>query len=101
MPRTPDRRAGPLEEEEIRLEDRTADGDPVVEGAIRRVGGCVRILDSTGVYDPREARGSVLIPRSYDTEVSVPSSFTLLWHDITIEDGVDLIVEDGGEVLSP
>lgn len=36
---TPDRTPGPSEEEELQLEDRTADGNPTVNGAIRYVGG--------------------------------------------------------------
>lgn len=35
MPRTPDRTPGPAEEEELQLEDRSADGLPVIDGAIR------------------------------------------------------------------
>lgn len=34
---TPDRTSGPSEEEELILDDRTSDGNPSVEGAIRRV----------------------------------------------------------------
>lgn len=49
MPRTPDRRAGGLDEEEIFLEDRTADGDPTDIGAIRRIGDDVRLRTSTGI----------------------------------------------------
>ena len=39
---TPDRTAGPGDEEELQFEDRTADGDPAVEGAIRRLGNTLR-----------------------------------------------------------
>lgn len=35
---TPDRAPGPSLEEELQLEDRTADGNPTVDGAIRFVG---------------------------------------------------------------
>lgn len=38
MAGTPDRHPGPLVEEEIQLEDRTADGEPTEVGAIRRLG---------------------------------------------------------------
>lgn len=53
MPRTPDRRSGTLEEEEILLDDRTSDGDPIDERAIRYVNGAFRLKDSIGVFDPR------------------------------------------------
>jgi hypothetical protein len=36
---TPDRFPGPALEEELILEDRTADGDPTTDGAVRFVGG--------------------------------------------------------------
>lgn len=36
---TPDRQAGPREEEEVQFEDRTADGNPTVNGAVRYVSG--------------------------------------------------------------
>lgn len=50
---TPDRRPGPLVEEEVQLEDRTADGDPTIEGAFRYASGAFKFKDSTGVFDPR------------------------------------------------
>lgn len=37
MPRTPDRMPGPSVEEELQLEDRTSDGNPTINGAIRYV----------------------------------------------------------------
>jgi len=40
--KTPDRSPGPADEEELALEDRTADGDPTSEGAIRRLGSVLR-----------------------------------------------------------
>lgn len=46
---TPDSFPGPRQEEEVILEDRTADGDPTIEGAIRKIGDDVRIKVSTGV----------------------------------------------------
>lgn len=46
---TPDRTPGPSLEEELQLEDRTADGDPSVEGAIRYLNGDFRGVTSTGV----------------------------------------------------
>lgn len=49
MATTPDRAPGPSQEEELQLEDRTADGDPTIEGAIRRVGDDLRLRQSTGV----------------------------------------------------
>lgn len=55
MARTPDRRAGPLLEEEIQMDLQTS--DPSIEGAIRYVSGSFRFLDSTGLYDPRTGGG--------------------------------------------
>ena len=61
MPRTPDRRAGRLEEEEILFDDRTADGDPTDERAMRYVNGSWRMKDAAGVFDPR-GTGAALPP---------------------------------------
>lgn len=48
---------GPADEEEIRFEDRTADGDPTTEGAIRYTSGSFKGKDSTGVFDLRSGGG--------------------------------------------
>lgn len=53
MPQTPDRHPGALDEEEIQFEDRAADGDPTVTGAMRFVSGAFRLRDSIGVFNPR------------------------------------------------
>jgi hypothetical protein len=39
------------------FDDRTADGDPTQERAIRYVSGSFRMKDSTGVFDPRAGSG--------------------------------------------
>lgn len=57
MGQTPDRRPGPLQEEEVQFDDRTADGDPTTEGAIRYAGGSFRAKDSAGVFDLRAGSG--------------------------------------------
>lgn len=49
-PRTPDRTPGPSEEEELQLEDRTADGNPTVDGAIRYVSNDIVAKIPSGVY---------------------------------------------------
>ena len=59
MPQTPDRRPGPLIEEEVQMEDRTADGDPTFEGAIRYTGGSFKGKDSVGVFDFRSGGGGI------------------------------------------
>jgi len=46
---TPDRTPGPAVEEELQLEDRTVDGDPIVQGAMRRLGDSIRYRFSSGV----------------------------------------------------
>lgn len=51
MTRTPDRQVGPSLEEEIQFDDRTADGDPTVTGALRRVGDQLMFKKSTGAVD--------------------------------------------------
>ncbi len=55
MPRTPDRFPGPLEEEEIRLDDRTADGDPDYTGAFRRLGDSIRFKAAGAVHQVLKA----------------------------------------------
>lgn len=49
MPVTPNRFPGPLEAEEVQFEDRTADGDPIIDGAVRFVGDDFVGKTSTGV----------------------------------------------------
>lgn len=49
MPRTPDRKPGPALEEELQLEDRTADGNPTVDGAVRFVSGDIVAKLPSGV----------------------------------------------------
>ena len=56
MPRTPDRFPGPLEEEEIQLDDRTADGDPTVTGALRRIGDTLRFKAVAEIQQVLKAR---------------------------------------------
>jgi hypothetical protein len=59
MPRTPDRRAGPLDEEEILLETTTYTTDPTVVGAIRyhQTEGAFKAKDGTGVFNLRSGSG--------------------------------------------
>jgi len=47
--KTPDRFAGARQEEELQLDDRTADGDPSIEGAIRRVGNVLKYYVNSAV----------------------------------------------------
>lgn len=57
MPKTSQRFAGPLFEEEILLDDRTGLPSPTLPGTIRRQDGVVYIVDSLGAYDPRSGGG--------------------------------------------
>jgi hypothetical protein len=51
MPLTPDRHPGPLQDEEIQLDDRAADGNPTVLGAIRRIGDTLMFKRTSDVID--------------------------------------------------
>jgi len=53
VPVTPDRNAGTREEEELLLDDRTADGNPTDERAVRYVAGRFVFRDTDGVYSLR------------------------------------------------
>lgn len=55
MVRTPDRYPGAREEEEVQFQEQST--DPTVEGAVRYVSGSFRMLDGTGVFDPRAGSG--------------------------------------------
>jgi hypothetical protein len=46
---TPDRKFGPALEEEVQFDDRTSDGDPSIEGALRRVGNLLRYFVDSAV----------------------------------------------------
>jgi len=60
MGRTPDRFAGPREEEEIQFDDRgpggDSDGDPTVEGALRRVTNTLRFFAGAAVRQVLQIR---------------------------------------------
>lgn len=62
---TPDRFPGTSDEEELLLEDRTADGDPTQEGAIRYLNGDFRAKNATGVVSL--TTGSGLNPATHRT----------------------------------
>lgn len=53
MARTPDRRTGRLEEEEILFDDRSSDGDPTDTRALRYTDGAFRAKDAQGVFNLR------------------------------------------------
>jgi len=53
MARTPDRRDGPLHEEEVQFETQAA--DPTLDGAMRyTAAGAFRMKDNAGVFNPRD-----------------------------------------------
>lgn len=56
---TPDRFDGPSLEEEIQLEDRTADGNPTANGAIRFVSGDIVAKLPSGVYSLTAAAAGI------------------------------------------
>ncbi len=98
MSRTADRFPGTREEEEILFDDRTGDGDPTDERAMRYLGGDFRMKDSIGVFNPRDP-GIFFLDRVISTSITVPGDKTWLAHDAEIADGVEILVLDGGEVL--
>lgn len=61
MPRTPDRHPGEAYEEGTIYENRSAGNDPVELGGVRLVDGDFRMLDSIGVFNPRDSSGAVAI----------------------------------------
>jgi len=56
MGRTPDRTPGPSVEEETQYEDRTADGDPTITGALRRIGDYLRYKATSLVQQVLQVR---------------------------------------------
>lgn len=52
MGRTPDRFAGPRQDEEVQFEEQAT--DPTVEGAIRNVLGDLKAKDQIGVFNLRQ-----------------------------------------------
>lgn len=87
---TPDRFPGTSDEEELLLEDRTADGDPVLDGAIRYVNGDFRGKTATGVSSL--TTGSGLSPATHRT-------LDQLIHEIA-EDAYLEVVRTTGKVSS-
>jgi len=75
MPITRDRFPGTRIEEELRLTDRTSDGDPVDERASRYVSGSFRLRDSLGVFNPRNADDALrIVDADGDTSITVEAS---------------------------
>lgn len=70
---TPDRFPGSREEDELVL--RPATEDPATEGALRYVNGAWRLVDGSGVFDPRTG-GSGLTPAQHN-------ALDQLVHDVT------------------
>jgi len=58
VPVTPDRAEGRLVEEEILFDDRTADGDPADERALRYTDGAFKAKDAAGVFNLRQGAAS-------------------------------------------
>jgi hypothetical protein len=85
---TPDRHPGPLEEEELRLEQRT-DGDPDIVGAMRFVSGAFRFKDAVGVFDPRTG-GSGITEQQHEI-------LDTLTHELS-ESHYTEVVRSGGKV---
>lgn len=95
MSRTPDRSAGPREEEEVQFYDRTADGLPLVTGALRYTQQGFTGLDAHASFNFRDS----FIRKTMPYDLYVPADLTFLTHDLVIADGVDITVEDTGEML--
>jgi len=83
MPRTPDRTPGASVEEELQFEDRTADGNPTVEGAVRyvnsdlvaKVGGQVKSLTaSASSGDDPDSLFNEINETSFDEYIYVGNS---------------------------
>jgi hypothetical protein len=71
MAPTPDRRGGPLYEEEIIFDDRTPDADPEDERTMRYKDGRFRMVDVGGDFDPVP-----LVMVHFGNDTKVPSSGT-------------------------
>jgi ethanolamine utilization microcompartment shell protein EutL len=96
MGATRDRTPGPLEEEEIQLDDRTADRNPTVDGAIRFVNGDVVVKTPSGVKSMTAGAAG----GEANTQTNVGGGVELA----KAKSGVDLpirtLVEDGGLNIS-
>lgn len=86
-PYTPDRHPGPADEEELILEDRGVGATPSEAGGMIRAAGALT------------ARAQVTFQRVIGDNVNVPEDGVLIHHDPEIDDGVDVVVEDGGEIV--
>lgn len=86
MARTPDRSPGPAIEEELQLEDNSA--DPSVVGGITHNAGALKGKDSLGVFDLRS--GSGLSEAQHET-------LDTLVHNLA-EDGYLEVTRSGGQV---
>ena len=92
MPITPDHQAGPSLEEEIQFDDRTTDGDPVIIGAVRRLGDSVRMLTQAGPVALGGALGPGL-PRSIADDLAIGSGEARLVYCPEVLAGVTLSLD--------
>ena len=98
MPKTPDRRPGVEDQEGTIYESTVA---ATVAGEVRYDGTSFSLRDATGVFDPRTggAPADPFLPRVLSADLTVPGDKTALGHDVLVEDGVEILVLDGGELL--
>lgn len=91
MGATPDRQPGPSVEEEVQYEDRTADGDPSVVGALRRLGNLLRFRKASG--------GSGVETVVTSAEGASHESIDSLVHNLA-ENSYEEVTRSGGLVTS-
>lgn len=68
---TTDDQPGPRVEEEVQFEDRTSDGDPTVNGAVRLIGNDLRVKTAAGVKSLTASASGALPPATDPGQVLV------------------------------
>ena len=94
---TPDRFTGDREDSAIVLEDRTADGAPTTPGELRRLGDSFQAVGDDG--EPFDIREDNRIRRALARATTIRAGMTHTFRNLEIPNGLELIIEDGGEAF--
>lgn len=94
MPRTPDRFPGVREDEGIILSDEST--QPSQVGELRNDGGDFYAQDNLGVFNLRQ---DGVIVRLISADLTIVAGTTRLHRETVIANGVEVTIEDTGELL--
>lgn len=75
--------------------NQTGVGQPTELGESRLLDGQWLFLDNAAVFNPRHAYTEGVV----DLDLTIPTEYARLAHDFEIADGIEIVIENGGELL--